>query len=60
MVADLVKYYKTMRCTTSLKMFFFNCHLDFLPVNLRAVRDEQGYFHYGKSVPNQVESQYAG
>jgi hypothetical protein len=60
MVAHLVKYYKTMGCTTSLKVNFFNSHLDFLPENLRAVRDEQGHFHHGKLVPTQVESKYAG
>jgi len=60
MVADLVKYYKTMGCTTSLKVNFLISHLDFLPENLRTVRDEHGHFHHGRSVPTQVESQYAG
>jgi len=48
MVVYLVKYYKTMECTTSLKVNFFDSHLDFLPEKLRVVRDEHGYFYHGK------------
>jgi len=33
-MADLVQSYKAMGCNTSLKMHFFNSHLDFFPESL--------------------------
>jgi len=50
----------------SLKVSFLDSHLDFHPENLEAVGDEHGeLFHqeisqHWKSVPRQVEFQYAG
>jgi hypothetical protein len=46
MVDDLVKFYKAMRCTMSLKVSFFDSHLDFHLENLGAVSDEhEELFH---------------
>jgi hypothetical protein len=65
MVADLVQSYKAMWCNTSSKVHFLNSHINFFPENQWAVSDEDGaispgYFHHGKEVPRQVQSQYAG
>ena len=46
MVADLSQSYKATRCNMSVKVHFFDSHLDFFPENLGAMSDEHsGRFH---------------
>jgi hypothetical protein len=42
LVEDVLKAYQTMECNMSLKIHFLHSHLDFFPLNLGAVSDEQG------------------
>lgn len=51
--------YKDMECNMSLKIYFLDLHLDFLPDILRAASSEHGerfpprHFSHGKDVPYQ-------
>jgi hypothetical protein len=58
MVADLSQSYKATRCNISLKVYFFDSHLDVFPENLRAVSDEhRERFH--QDIPS-MEKRYQG
>ena len=41
-MADLVQYYKAIRCNMFLKVNLLDCHLDFFPENLGTVSDVHG------------------
>jgi hypothetical protein len=43
-VSDLMTAYKAIGCSTSLKVYVLDSHLDFFPENLGAVSDEHGGF----------------
>jgi hypothetical protein len=42
LVEDLLNAYQTMGCNMSLKIYFLNSHLNFLPLNQGAVSNEHG------------------
>ena len=57
-VEDLLEAYREMGCRMSLKMHFLHSHLNFFPVNLGAVSDEQGErFHQDIQA---MEARYQG
>jgi hypothetical protein len=60
MVADLSKSYKATRSNMSLKVHFFDSHLDFFPENLGAVSNEYREQFHEKTVPGQADSYCAG
>ncbi|GBN26339.1 hypothetical protein AVEN_84170-1 [Araneus ventricosus] len=41
-VAEMIKNFKILGCSMSLKVHFLDSHLDYFPENLGAVREEQG------------------
>ena len=58
MVDDILKAYEQFGARMSLKMHFLHSHLDFFPLNLGKVSDEQGErFHQDISV---IEGRYQG
>jgi len=58
MVADLVQSYIAVGCNMSLKVHFLDSHLDFFPVNVRAVGNEHGELSH-QDMSNK-EKQYQG
>jgi hypothetical protein len=57
-VANILDKFKVLGCLRSLKIYFLNKHLDFIPENLGAVSEEQGErFHQDI---NEVERRYQG
>ena len=65
MEADLAQSYKAMECNMSSRRHLLDSKLDFFPEIFGAVSDDHGQkfhkiFNYGKAVPRQMESQYAG
>jgi hypothetical protein len=41
-IANILKKFKVLGCLLSLKIHFFNSHLEFIPENLGTVSEEQG------------------
>ncbi|GBO03000.1 hypothetical protein AVEN_199572-1, partial [Araneus ventricosus] len=41
-VDEMIKNFKILGCSMSLKVHFLDSHLDYFPENLSAVREEQG------------------
>ncbi|GBM50564.1 hypothetical protein AVEN_266786-1 [Araneus ventricosus] len=41
-VEEIIKHFKMLGCSMSLKVHFLDSHLDYFPENLGAVREEQG------------------
>jgi hypothetical protein len=57
-VANMLEKFKVLVCLMSLKIHFFNSHLDFFPENLGAVSEEQGEcFHHDIK---EMERRYQG